>query len=108
MHSTVLRLTSILKTLSAERGSAVLSSLSLIHICTKTIKKTEPTVAYKIDADKHIFQVVREGMIMVADDVQWPMGSGITQLADLPYGVAIKTGTPQVTTDTVSYTHLKM
>lgn len=73
---------------------------------TKTIKKTEPTVAYKIDADKHIFQVVREGMIMVADDVQWPMGSGITQLADLPYGVAIKTGTPQVTTDTFNSTIL--
>ena len=43
---------------------------------------------------------------MVADDVQWPMGSGITQLADLPYGVAIKTGTPQVTTDTFNSTIL--
>ena len=36
---------------------------------TETISKTEPTIAYKIDADKHIFEVVREGMIMVADDV---------------------------------------
>ena len=45
-------------------------------------------------------------MIMVADDVQWPMGSGITQLADLPYGVAIKTGTPQVTADTFNSTIL--
>ncbi len=73
---------------------------------SEVIEKTQPKVDYKIDADPHIFQVVREGMIMVADDVQWPMGSGITQLADLPYGVAIKTGTPQVTEDTFNSTIL--
>jgi len=73
---------------------------------TQVIKKTEPVIANKIDADPHIFEVIREGMIMVADDVQWPMGSGRTQLADLPYGVAIKTGTPQVTEDTFNSTIL--
>lgn len=72
----------------------------------ETIKKNEPVTAYQIDADPHIFEVVREGMIMVADDVQWPMGSGYYQLADLPYGVAIKTGTPQVTEDTFNSTIL--
>lgn len=73
---------------------------------TKVVEKTQPVVANKIDADPHIFEVIREGMIMVADDVQWPMGSGRTQLADLPYGVAIKTGTPQVTEDTFNSTIL--
>ncbi len=73
---------------------------------TEVISTTEPVVAYKIDADEHIFEVVREGMIMVADDVQWPMGSGNYQLKDLPYGVAIKTGTPQVTEDTFNSTIL--
>lgn len=73
---------------------------------TEVVEKTKPVIANKIDADPHIFEVIREGMIMVADDVQWPMGSGRTQLADLPYGVAIKTGTPQVTEDTFNSTIL--
>lgn len=73
---------------------------------SEIIKKTEPTVAYKIDASADIFEVIREGMILVADDVQWPMGSGRYQLADLPYSVAIKTGTPQVTENTFNSTIL--
>ncbi len=73
---------------------------------TQVIEKIKPQIAYQIDADEHIFDVVREGMIMVADDVQWPMGSGIYQMKDLPYSVAIKTGTPQVTEDTFNSTIL--
>ena len=73
---------------------------------TETIKKTEPTVAFEFDADKHIFDVITDGMILVADDVRWPMSYGERQLADLPYGVAIKTGTPQVTEDTFNSTIL--
>lgn len=72
----------------------------------KVVKETEPIVDYKIDADVSIFRAIREGMIMVADDVQWPMGSGKYQLKDLPYGVAIKTGTPQVTENTFNSTIL--
>ncbi|MCH5323623.1 MAG: hypothetical protein J1E39_00275 [Eubacterium sp.] len=73
---------------------------------SETIYKTEPTVAYKFDVDEHIFDVITEGMIMVADDVRWPLSYGPLQLADLPYGVAIKTGTPQVTEDTFNSTIL--
>ncbi len=73
---------------------------------SETISKTEPKVAYEFDADKHIFDVITEGMIMVADDVRWPMSYGEQQLADLPYGVAIKTGTPQVTETTFNSTIL--
>lgn len=73
---------------------------------SETIKKKETVTAYTIDADPHIFDVVTEGMVMVADDVRWPLSYGEKQLEDLPYGVAIKTGTPQVTETTFNSTIL--
>lgn len=73
---------------------------------TETIKKTDPTVAYQIEADEHIWDLVREGMVMVANDVQWPMVGGTYHFTDLPRDVAIKTGTPQVTEDTFNSTIL--
>lgn len=73
---------------------------------SELISKTEPEVAYKIDADESLWKTIREGMILVANDVQWPMVGGTYHFTDLPYSVAIKTGTPQVTDTTYNSTIL--
>ncbi len=57
--------------------------------------KTEPQVVDVIENKNDAFQIVREGMIAVSTLVNWPTSSAQWHFKDLPYSVAIKTGTPE-------------
>ena len=57
--------------------------------------KTEPQIAEVIEDKNDAFAIVREGMIAVSTLVNWPTSSAQWHFKDLPYGVAIKTGTPE-------------
>lgn len=65
---------------------------------SELIEKTEPQVLSAFDMDEETFQAVKDGMV----------GAGLRltnpdyALDNLGYAVAIKTGTPQVTTDTTN------
>lgn len=63
---------------------------------TELIYKTEPQIMAQID-DKgtNAFNIVREGMIEVSYESQWPLYSATSIFDYLPYDIAIKTGTPQ-------------
>lgn len=64
--------------------------------CKKVISKTQPTVVEDMSEYSDAFQVVTEGMELVADAAMFTRGSSwINIFADLPEQVAIKTGTPQ-------------
>jgi len=64
----------------------------------KVIKQTQPEVASTIDIkyDK-MYDYIEQGMIMASQSL-----TGENSLSNLPYKVAIKTGTPQKTADQTS------
>ena len=60
-----------------------------------TIKKTEPTIVSTIDVkNPQTYDLIEEGMILASQAT-----FGDNSLTNLPYPVAIKTGTPQKTKD---------
>ncbi|MCR4779457.1 MAG: hypothetical protein K5876_00025 [Ruminiclostridium sp.] len=61
--------------------------------------KTEPSVAEVIEDKNDAFSIVRQGMIAVSTLVNWPTSSALWNFEGLPYGVAIKTGTPEAGAD---------
>lgn len=61
--------------------------------------KTEPQVAEVIEDKNDAFSIVRQGMIAVSTLVNWPTSSTLWNFDGLPYGVAIKTGTPEAGAD---------
>ncbi len=63
--------------------------------------KTEPRVAEVIEDKNDAFAIVRQGMIAVSTLVNWPTSSALWNFEGLPYGVAIKTGTPEAGADGV-------
>ncbi len=65
---------------------------------SELIDKTEPELLSSFEMDEATFQAVKDGMVGASLRLTDPAYS----LADLDYAVAIKTGTPQVTTDTTN------
>jgi penicillin-binding protein 2 len=61
----------------------------------KTIKETQPEVVSKIDIKySKLYDYIEQGMILASQSL-----AGEYSLSDLPYKVAIKTGTPQRTAE---------
>ena len=67
--------------------------------------KTDPAVIETIDDNgTDAFEIVREGMIKVSTNCTWPIYAQTWIFDYLPYSVAIKTGTAQVTENTYNST----
>lgn len=76
---------------------------------TELISQTEPTIAEIIDDNgTGAFDIVREGMIAVATNCTWPIGTTNNIFDNLPYSVAIKTGTAQNDASSNLYTSTVM
>lgn len=65
---------------------------------SELIEKTQPEILSSFDMSEETFQAIKDGMVGAGLRLTNPAYS----LADLGYSVAIKTGTPQVTTDTTN------
>ena len=65
---------------------------------SELLQKTEPELVSSFDMSEETFDAVVEGMIGVGLQYTAPE----YMLSDLGYSVAVKTGTPQVTTDTTN------
>ncbi|MCL2088699.1 MAG: penicillin-binding transpeptidase domain-containing protein [Oscillospiraceae bacterium] len=57
---------------------------------SEMIYETKPAVAEKIDADASVFEAVTASMVEGSKNI-----TGVYGFADLPFDVAVKTGTPQ-------------